>query len=129
MQLISLLSPYISALILTLVIEGALCFLIKRSNDWLKFSCLVNLFTNPLVNFVYAIIFLALQKQDLTESAPWILLGLEIIVWLSESRLFYRFSLTRDNEQNEPVSSIYKALLFSFVLNATSYGTGLLLQL
>lgn len=129
MQLISLLSPYALALILTLIIEGILCFLITKSNAWLKFSCLVNLLTNPLVNFVYSVIYLALEKQGFVGAAPYILILLEIVVWLSETWLFYRFALTRNNEQNKPVSSIYKALLFSFVLNATSYGTGLLLQL
>lgn len=129
MKLISLLSPYILALILTLIIEGALCSLICRNKAWLKFSCLVNLLTNPLVNFVYSIIYLALEKQSLADMAPYILILLEILVWLSEALLFYRFALIRDNEQNETASSIYNALLFSFVLNAASYGTGLLLQL
>lgn len=129
MKLISLLSPYAFALILTLIIEGLLCFLIKRNLPWLKFSCLVNLLTNPLVNFVYTIIYYALEKQGLVNMAPGILVLLEIMVWLSEAWLFYRFALTPDKEQSKPVSSIYKALLFSFVLNAASYGTGLLLQL
>ena len=129
MKLISLLSPYVLALILTLIIEGVLCLLIKQSKAWLKFTCLVNLFTNPLVNALYTMIYHYLAQHSLPEAAPWFLLILEITVWLSEAWLFYRFSLTRDNEQNKPVSSIYKALLFSLVLNATTYLTGLLLQL
>lgn len=127
MQLISLLSPYIIALILTLVIEGILCLLIKKSKAWLKFSCLVNLFTNPLVNVIYTILFLMLVKYELSIFIPVLLMFLEILVWLSEAWLFYRFALIRDNEQNKPVSSIYNALLFSFILNAVSCGTGLLL--
>ena len=129
MQLISLLSPYLIALILTLIIEGILCWLFLKNKFWLRFTCLVNLFTNPLVNALYTLLYLALDKRELSGLAPWFLLGLEILVWLSETWLFYRFSLTRDNEQNNPLSSIYKALLYSFTLNAVSYGTGLLLQL
>lgn len=129
MKLISLLSPYLLALILTLIIEGVLCLLIKKSRDWLKFTCLVNLFTNPLLNALYALLWGAFIKSGLTAHIPLLLIFLEILVWLSEAWLFYRFSLTRNNEKNKPVSSIYKAFLFSFVLNAASYGTGLLLQL
>ena len=129
MKLISLLSPYLLALILTLIIEGALCLLIKKSKDWLKFTCLVNLFTNPLLNALYAILWSAFIKFELVVYIPLLLIVLELLVWWFEAWLFYRFSLTRDAKQNKPVSSIYKALAFSFVLNAVSCGIGLLLLL
>lgn len=129
MKLLSLLSPYLFALILTLIIEGALCLLIKRSTDWLKFTCLVNLLTNPLINFIYSIVYYSFGNLGLIGAAPYILILLEIAVWLSESWLFYRFAFIQNNEQNKSVSSIYKVLLFSLALNAVSYGTGLLLQL
>ena len=129
MKLISLLSPYLLALILTLIIEGVLCLLIKRSKDWLKFTCLVNLFTNPLLNALYAFFWSVFVKLELVVYIPLLLIFLELLVWLSEAWLFYRFALTRDNEQNKPVSSIYKALSFSFVLNAVSCVIGLLLLL
>ena len=129
MKLLSLLSPYLLALILTLIIEGALCLLIKKGRDWLKFTCLVNLFTNPLLNALYAILWNVFIKLELVVYIPLLLIALEFLVWLFEGWLFYRFSLTRDKEQNKPVSSIYKALAFSFVLNAVSCGIGLLLLL
>ena len=124
MKLISLLSPYVFALILTLIIEGILCWLLLRDKAWLKFVCLVNLFTNPLINALYAILYWFLAKQGLSGTASLFLLGLEILVWLFEAWLFYRFS----NKQ-KPLSSIYKVLLFSLVLNAATYLSGLLLQL
>lgn len=124
MKLIALLSPYVLALILTLIIEGTLCLVILRSKAWLKFTCLVNLFTNPLVNALYTILYGNLVQHHLLPAAPWILLILEIAVWLSEALLFYKFG-----KRQKPISSIYKALLFSFVLNAATYLTGLLLQL
>jgi len=124
MKLISLLSPYVFALILTLIIEGILCWLFLRDKAWLKFVCLVNLFTNPLVNALYTMLYWFLAKQGCSGTASWFLLGLELLVWLSEAWLFYRFS----NKQ-KPLSSIYKALLFSLVLNAATYLSGLLLQL
>lgn len=132
MKLIAFLSPYLGALILTLIIEGALCWLFLRSKPWLKFTCLANLFTNPLVNFVYTVIYLELAKQNCSNIAPWLLLLLEVAVWLTEAWLFYRFGNTMEKQkstQANSVSTIYKAMLFSLILNAASYGTGLLLQL
>ena len=132
MKLIAFLSPYLGALILTLIIEGALCWLFLQSKHWLKFTCLANLFTNPLVNFVYTVIYLELAKQNCSNIAPWLLLLLEVAVWLTEAWLFYRFGTAIKNiksDQNRSVSTIYKAMLFSLILNAASYGTGLLLQL
>jgi len=104
-----------------------LCLLIKRNIAWFKFICLVNLFTNPLINALYAMLFGVFVKHELTIFIPLLLMFLEIMVWLSESWLFYRFALTRNNEQNKRISSIYNALAFSFVLNAVSCVTGLLL--
>ncbi len=131
MTRIILLLPYITALLLTLLIEGTLCRLFLKSKSWLKFTCLVNLFTNPLVNFMYAVIYYFLGKHNSTSAGPWILLLLEILVWLSEAWLFYLFGRNSKEKtaHRRTVSSIYKALLFSFVLNAASYGTGLLLKL
>ena len=129
MKLISLLSPYLLALILTLIIEGALCLLIKKGRDWLKFTCLVNLFTNPLLNALYAILWSVFVKLELVVYIPLLLIVLELLVWIFEGWLFYRFSRKQDKEQNKPVSSIYNALAFSFVLNAVSCGIGLLLLL
>lgn len=128
MKLVSFLSPYLLALILTLIIEGGLCLLIKRSKDWLKFTCLVNLFTNPLLNALYTILSDVFIKFELVVYIPLLLIFLELLVWLSEAWLFYRFALTRD-EEPEPAPSIYKALTFSFVLNAVSFVIGLLLLL
>ena len=129
MKLISFLSPYLLALILTLIIEGVLCLLIKRSEGWLKFTCLVNLFTNPLLNALYAILWSVFVKLELVVYIPLLLIFLELLVWLSEAWLFYRFTLARNKEKDKPVSSIYKALSFSFVLNAVSFVIGLLLLL
>jgi len=132
LKLIALLSPYLGALILTLIVEGILCWLFLKNTLWIKFTCLVNLFTNPLVNFIYTMTYFALATHSLLDIAPWFLFLLELIVWLSEAWLFYRFDNTKEtsnSEQKKPVSTIYKALLFSLILNVASYGTGLLLQL
>lgn len=132
MNLITLLSPYAIALILTLIIEGTLCFIFLKSIAWLKFTCLVNLFTNPLVNFLYTWIYFALADTYHSDKTAFLLLVLELGVWLSEAYLFYRFGKIHAIavvKQRKTLSTIYKALLFSFALNAASYGTGLLLQL
>lgn len=132
MKLIALLSPYVLALLLTLIIEGTLCWIFLRSKPWIKFTCLVNLFTNPLVNALYTILYRNLARYHLLQLAPWILLLLEIAVWLSEAYVFYKFGRNQEAskpKQKKTVSSIDKALLFSFALNAATYLTGLLLQL
>lgn len=132
MKLLPLLLPYLIALLLTLIIEGILCWSFLKHKAWLRFTCLVNLFTNPLVNFVYTMIYFVLAKYGLSEIAPWVLLLLEIVVWLSEAYLFYRFGRAQETvnaTQQKTISTIYKALHFSLVLNAASYLTGLLLQL
>lgn len=132
MILISLLLPYILALLFTLLIEGILCWILLKSKPWLKFTCLVNLFTNPLMNTLYTMSYWFLEKQTLSGAAPWLLLLLELAVWLSEAWLFYRFSATQDTIQathRKAVFTIYKALLFSLTLNAVSYLIGWLLQI
>lgn len=121
--------PYALALVLTLIIEGSLCLLLLKSKAWLKFTCLVNLFTNPLVNFIYTSIYYALEKQNSLGNHFLIVALLELAVWLSEGWLFFRFSRNQHDDTCKFISSIYKALLFSLILNATSYCTGLLLQL
>lgn len=129
MKRISFLSPYLLALILTLLIEGLLCLLIKRNKAWLKFTCLVNLLTNPLLNALYTILSDVFVKFGMAAYIPLLLIFLELLVWLSEAWLFYRFAFTRYKEQSKALPSIYKAFAFSFVLNAVSFVTGLLLLL
>ncbi len=129
MKLIALLSPYLVALILTLMIEGILCLLLLRSKPWLRFVCLVNLFTNPLVNAIYTILYSKLAVCGRIYLASRILFILELFIWICEAYLFYRFGQKQKELQGKPVSSIYKALAFSLILNSVSYGTGVLLQL
>ena len=124
MSLVTALLPYLGALLATIIIEGILCFLLLKSKSWLKFVCLVNLFTNPLVNFLYSALYLYFTRHNKSNMMPLVLFLLEIMVWLSEAWLFYRFS-----SQNSPLASITKALVFSFLLNAATYLSGVLLQL
>lgn len=45
----------LSALALTLVLEGAFIFPVTRSRDWLSLCVAGNLITNPLLNVLYAL--------------------------------------------------------------------------
>ena len=108
MNLVTALLPYLGALLATIIIEGILCFLLLKNKSWLKFVCLVNLFTNPLVNFLYSVLYLYFTRHDRPSIMPLILFLLEIMVWLSEAWLFYRFS-----NRKKPLPSMPKALCLS----------------
>ena len=123
MHFVTFLLPYVFALTLTLIIEGILCWLLLKDKSWLSFTCLVNLLTNPLINALYTALYLFLSKNNQSDAAPFLLLGLECLVWLSEGWLFYRFG-----NKKQPVSSLGRALFLSLVLNGATYLGGLLLQ-
>lgn len=101
----------LSALVLTLVLEGCFIFALTRSRDWLAVSAAGNLITNPLLNVLNALLGGALPQLFLLEAGA-------VIV----EALLYRFVL------REPVK---KAFGLSFLANALSFllGSALLARL
>lgn len=142
--------PYLTALLLTIIIEGILCWFFFKNCGWLRFTCLVNLFTNPLANALYAAFFLKITFPPAGSEAEalftahhqftlhFFLLLLELAVWLLEAWLFYLYALRQGSDNpsgtENPVFSGKSfsrshALFVSLCLNAASCLTGVLLQL
>ena len=58
----------LSALVLTLVLEGVFIFAVTRSRDWLAVSAAGNLITNPLLNVLNALLGGAVPQLFLLEA-------------------------------------------------------------
>lgn len=117
--------PYVqvlTALILTIVIEGIAILLIKKKKEYLGYSVLVNLITNPPLNLI-------VLKIEHSNTIPWTwffiggstapyIITLEIIVVLIEAVCYNAMT----------GMGMKKALGLSFALNAISYLAGLLIS-
>jgi len=105
----------IFALIATILIEGVVVLLLKRSLKWLYFSALCNMLTNPLLNLALLAILL------LTKGAPavyYVCVGIgECIVVASE------YALYRAMTGEKPKT----CLTVSLAANAVSFLSGFLL--
>ncbi len=101
---------------LTLLIEVPLALLFGVRKEGLFVVFLVNVFTNPAVNLIY----LLLRSLCGAPAFPTQLL-LEIPVVLSEWLIYRAFMKHAD--------MFRRPFLMAFVLNAVSYGTGLLITL
>ncbi len=115
-------SKYIIAVLLTLFVECLISGIQSRSRDWVVYTALVNLITNPTVNLIYNGIkplLRAPQRYALTAV-------LEAAVVIIEGILFYKY------RKKDP--AVYKAwsfrrsLLYSFMLNASSFLFGILVN-
>lgn len=69
----------LSALVLTLVLEGCFIFAVTRSRDWLAVSAAGNLITNPILNVLNALL----------GGAVPLLLRLELGAVIAEALLYY----------------------------------------
>lgn len=98
-------------LLLTILIEGTVILLWKRSWEAVWFSLLINLLTNPLLNLT--LMFLLGFGLGLG-FLRGVLYALELIVVFVESLAYRAMLRTRFG----------KALWLSFVLNATSFVVG-----
>ena len=133
---VTYLFPYLTALLLTIIIEGLLCWFFFKTPGWLRFTCLVNLFTNPLANALYTIFYLLVTVSRTTLFL--FLLLLELAVWLFEAWLFSLYAVRQKNvtasakEKPAFAGGFFTrrcALLFSLCLNAASCLAGVVLQL
>ena len=103
-------------LLLTVLIEGLLVLIFARKRETVYHSVLVNMLTNPLVNlFLMLWASLAVLPMD---PSYYILTGiLEVAAFVTEAFLYYRMG----------DFGIKKAFFASFLLNAASYSSGLLI--
>jgi len=101
----------IPPLLLTIAVEGALTFLIFRKVRYLYYVLLLNILTNPLLNFI-----MLLYYSYIGMNHYYILLYvLEVVVVIVEGFIFAKLTDIK----------IPKALLVSLVLNVGSYLFGL----
>ena len=102
------------ALVLTIIIESAVAWLFGlRSRRELLTIVLINVITNPLLNYLIAVN----NSFSLISQTNILIWCLEVIVVFTEWRLLVW--VLRQNSK--------KMLLLSFVMNACSYGAGLLI--
>ncbi len=106
---------FLLALLTTVAVEGLLMFLLFRRWDFVYYTLICNLLTNPAMNLL-----LLAGVRFFGPGVYWpALLALEFVVVALEGlilRLLCRFRLI-------------KALAFSLLLNAASFGIGLLFYL
>ncbi|MBQ9910341.1 MAG: hypothetical protein IJM50_02470 [Lachnospiraceae bacterium] len=102
---------------LTLAIEMALAFLLRiRTKKGLLIVLLANVLTNP------AAVFLCMASGLVPGKGYYLFqLGVEALVVLTEGFVYGRF--------RDVLKAAVKPMLLSLILNACSYGTGLVLNL
>ena len=99
-------------LLLTIAVECTLVFAIYRNTRYMYYVLLLNILTNPLLNFIMLIYF-----SYVGMSGYYLLLySLEVAVVISEGLIFSKLSDKK----------IWEALLVSLALNIGSYLSGLL---
>ena len=100
-------------LLITIAIECGIAFLLFRKGSYVYFVLLLNILTNPLLNFIMLVYF-----SYMGYSGYYILLyALEAAVVVTEGLIFSKLSDIKAG----------KALFISLLLNAASYGAGLII--
>ncbi|MBQ7873643.1 MAG: hypothetical protein IJ306_00570 [Oscillospiraceae bacterium] len=104
-------------LLLTVLIEGALVLVFVRKRETLYHSVLVNMLTNPLLNFCLLLwaAFVPLPAVPFYYIATAFL---EIAAFITEGLLYYKMG----------DFGLKKAFFASLLLNAASFSFGFLLQ-
>lgn len=101
------------ALVLTILIEGAVMFMLTKSKKWMYYNFLCNMLTNPMLNYVLLLIALYTANRELYNAV--IAIG-EILVLFGEAYLYKL--MTKEN---------YKHCFFrSLITNGASFVIGLL---
>ncbi len=106
------------ALVLTILIELAICYLIGfKGKDELKIVIYMNIITNTTLNLI--LVGIGYLANDVTEYYN-IVLFLEVaVIFVEFGILFYVFN---------KMYSISKLFFISLLLNTTSFGIGLLIN-
>ena len=105
----------IRALLLTIVIEGAVIIIMTRSVKWLLFSIPVNALTNPVLNL--CLILVSVYSGNRILYITVLILG-ELMAVASEATLYKAFS----------GDTIRRCFLRSTVANAVSVGLGFIIM-
>lgn len=110
-QILKILGYLLPPLLITIAVECTLVFLLFRKAQYSYYVLLLNILTNPLLNFIMLIYY---SYFGMTHYYL-LLYALEAIVVIVEGLLFSKMSDMK----------VWKALILSLVLNAGSYISGL----
>ncbi len=100
--------------LITVIVEAILVFAVFRRRDYLYYSFLCNLLTNPALNFILLV---ATNILDFSLYLP-VFIVLEVAIVFIEAFIYQRLCAFR----------FTKALALSLLLNAASCATGLALN-
>lgn len=104
---------FIENLLMTSFVEGAAIYLLYKKRDFVYYSLLCNLLTNPAMN-----LFLLIGVKTLGSSYYWLCLAiLEIIAMLAEAYIYQMLGGLK----------ISRALLLSAFLNSSSFLFGFMI--
>ena len=110
-NILKLLGYLLIPLILTIVVECGITLLLFRKGEYTYYILLLNLLTNPLLNFIMLVYFSYIGMKFYYA----VLYALEVVVVVAEGLLFAKLSGFKR----------WKALLLSLGLNGCSYAVGL----
>jgi len=112
-QILKILGYLLPPLLVTIAVECTLVFIMFRKPKYSYYVMLLNILTNPLLNFIMLIYYSYMGMMYY-----YILLyALEVVVVIVEGILFSKMSDIK----------VWKALMLSFALNLGSYLSGLLI--
>ncbi|MBN2878684.1 MAG: hypothetical protein JXN65_03545 [Clostridia bacterium] len=111
--IITLLLFLLKPLLITIIIECGIVFLLFRKGSYVYYVLLLNVLTNPLLNFIMLMYFSYMGYNGYYG----LLYFLEAAVVIIEGLIFSKLTGIKAG----------RALLVSLILNAASYGAGLLI--
>ena len=118
MNLLKILEHLALPLVLTVLIETALAFVLKvRSIYDLIFVVLANCLTNPVVNLIYLLVMSGTDIENGSITAYCIVAILEVLAWGTEALLYKKLLVYKR----------LKPMILSLILNASSFGLGLII--
>lgn len=112
-QILKIFGYLLPPLLITIAVECTLVFAVFRKTQYSYYVFLLNVLTNPLLNFIMIIYF---SYMGMTHYYL-LLYSLETVVVITEGLLFGKMSGIK----------VWKALILSLVLNASSYLGGLII--
>jgi len=112
-QILKILSYLLPPLLITIAVECTLVFIIFKKARYSYYVLLLNILTNPLLNFIMLIYY---SYMGMTHYFL-LLYSLEVVVVVVEGLLFSKMSDIK----------VWKAIALSLALNAGSYLSGLLI--
>lgn len=112
-QILKILGYLLPPLLITIAVECSLVFIFFKKPKYSYYVLLLNILTNPLLNFIMLIYYSYMGMVYYYV----LLYTLEVVVVITEGILFSKMTDIK----------LWKSLLVSFALNAASYLSGLII--